>query len=129
MKIVEEWEPVELEQALSMLGACFSLNKEYSSHCLMNHPLSENHSRFLIKVRDMAIKCLEKTDTERLDLISLQLVQALRYEEIKQSYDMTQSPLKELLFEKAVMDEKLAHSMHWHLELERNNEENGKMTQ
>ena len=39
-------------------------------------------------------------------------------------YDMTDSPLKEHLLDMAIEDEKLAHSLHWHLELERNNENN-----
>ena len=37
---------------------------------------------------------------------------------------MTESPLKEYLLDKAIENELLAHSLHWHLELERNNDSN-----
>ena len=37
---------------------------------------------------------------------------------------MTESPLKDYLLDKAVENEQLAHSLHWHLELERNNDSN-----
>ena len=37
---------------------------------------------------------------------------------------MTESPLKEYLLDKAIENETLAHSLHWHLELERNNDSN-----
>ena len=39
-------------------------------------------------------------------------------------YQMTDSPLKEYLLDTAVGNEQLAHSLHWHLELERNNDSN-----
>ena len=37
---------------------------------------------------------------------------------------MTDSPLKEYLLDQAIEYEQLAHSLHWHLELERNNDSN-----
>lgn len=37
---------------------------------------------------------------------------------------MTESPLKDYLVDTAIENEQLAHSLHWHLELERNNDSN-----
>ena len=52
------------------------------------------------------------------------MVQALRYEEIKQDYADTDSPLRDFLLDTAEKNEYFAHSLHWHLELERNNDSN-----
>ena len=38
------------------------------------------------------------------------------------------SPLRDFLLNVAVQNDKLAHSLHWHLELERTNESNKEMT-
>ena len=35
MNLLSEWEPIELEQALSLLGGLFSLNAEYQSFCVV----------------------------------------------------------------------------------------------
>jgi hypothetical protein len=51
-------------------------------------------------------------------------VQALRYEETNETDARVQSGLKEFLFDKAIEYEHLAHSIHWHLELERTNNAN-----
>jgi len=53
----------------------------------------------------VAIQCLKQIDLERLDLISLQLVQALRYEEITEQYQMSDSPLKDYLIQMSIANE------------------------
>lgn len=35
MSLLMEWEPIELEQALSLLGGMFSLNSEYQDICVV----------------------------------------------------------------------------------------------
>ena len=52
----------------------------------------------------------------------LQLVQAYRYEAFNNS------PLKKFLLGRAARDETIAYTLHWHVNLEQNNnEENGEM--
>ena len=53
----------------------------------------------------------------------LQLVQAFRYEYFQNS------PLRKFLLNRAVRDETIAYTLHWHVNLEQNNEENGEMIQ
>ena len=80
MNLLHEWESIELEQALALLTGFFSLNDEYSHLRVVNPVTPEIIKRFKV-IRNMAVKCLEKVPNEILDPISLQLVQALRYEE------------------------------------------------
>lgn len=58
----------------------------------------------------------------------LQLVQSLRYEEL--SYEPTpakiQTGLRDFLINKAVEVPTICHSLHWHLFLEKQNEDNDK---
>ena len=51
----------------------------------------------------------------------LQLVQAFRYEYFDSS------PLRKFLLNRAIRDETIAYTLHWHVNLEQNNEENGEM--
>ena len=95
---------------------------------VVNPVTPEIIKRFKV-IRNKAVKCLETVPIERLDPISLQLVQALRYEETAETDSRVQSGLKEFLFDKAVEVESLAHSIHWHLELERTNSSNHSKTQ
>jgi len=104
MNLLSEWEEIQLEQALSLLGAYFSLNSEYQSQCVVS-PLKEEHIKCFKKIRKAAMKCIEKIPLERLDLISLQLIQALRYEDIHEHYNQVDSPLRDYLLEKAETDE------------------------
>ena len=80
MNLLHEWEPIELEQALGLLTGFFSLNDEYSHLRVVNPVTPEIIKKFKV-IRSMAVKCLETVSIEKLDPISLQLVQALRYEE------------------------------------------------
>ena len=54
MNLLHDWETIELEQALSLLGGYFSLNPEYSSMCVVNPPKEEHTKRFK-KIRNVAI--------------------------------------------------------------------------
>lgn len=49
----------------------------------------------------------------------LQLVQAYRYE------NFASSPLRKFLLTRAMKSEMLAYTLHWHVKLEKENEENG----
>ena len=49
----------------------------------------------------------------------LQLSQAYRYE------NFANSPLRRFLLNRACKDETLAYTLHWHVKLEKKNEENG----
>ena len=73
MNLLLEWEAIELEQALSLLGGYFSLNSDYQSNCVISppHPLKEEHVKRFRKIRNVAIQCLKSISVERLDLISL----------------------------------------------------------
>ena len=73
MNLLPEWETIELEQALALLGGFFSLNPEYSSMCVVNPPKEEHIKKFK-KIRSMAIRCLKTISVEKLDLIYLQLI-------------------------------------------------------
>jgi phosphatidylinositol 3-kinase len=117
--LMHDWEKIDLEQALTLISGQFSLNDEYSQLRIVN-PCPPEIGRRFRKIRALAIKCLEEQTMSRLDLISLQLVQALKYEDIGGN----DSPLRDFLIDKAIESEELAHSLHWHLELERNNRSN-----
>ena len=127
MLLLTDWEKIELEQALALLSGFFSLNDEYSHLRVVNPVTPEIIKRFKV-IRNMAVKCLEKVPNEILDPISLQLVQALRYEETIETDARVQSGLKEFLFDKAIEIESLAHGIHWHLELEKTNSANHSKT-
>ena len=85
------------------MGGFFSLNPEYQSLCVVENPKDDIAKRFK-KIRTLAIQCLKQIEVERLDLISLQLVQALRYEDIQEN-GMSESPLKDYLLDTAVENE------------------------
>ena len=123
MNLLHEWEQIELEQALALLTGFFSLNDEYSHLRVANPATPEIIKKFKV-IRNLAVECLKTVGNEKLDPISLQLVQALRYEETNETDARVQSGLKEFLFDKAIEYEHLAHSIHWHLELERTNNAN-----
>lgn len=90
----------------------------------MVNPPKDEHIKSFKKIRKFAMQCIKNISIERLDLISLQLIQALRYEDIQEDYRMVDSPLRDYLLQVAETNELLAHSLHWHLELERNNDTN-----
>ena len=54
----------------------------------------------------------------------LQLVQALRYEEFVETPAKVQTGLREFLINKAVSVPTICHCLHWHLFLEKDNEDN-----
>ena len=66
-------------------------------------------------------KCNED-DPELLELISLQLVNSLRYEEIKSVKEL--SGLARLIFECAIKSKTFFNSVYWSLHCESNNTEN-----
>ena len=73
--------------------------------CIIQDDMGENQIKRFKKIRNLAVQCLKQIDIKRLDLVSLQLVQALRYEEIRDQYFDCDSPLKDHLIDMAVKNE------------------------
>ena len=102
MDLIKQIDSIGLEQVLSLLAGYFSLNPEYSSTCLVSL-LWEGQIQKFKEIRALAVAILKrKVNPERLELISLQLVQALKYEQIRESYEESESALKDFLLEMAV---------------------------
>ena len=87
---------------LYMLSYRFCMNTYY---CKNQHPK-------MLEVRNFAVKFLEKFDSNQLNFILLQLVQALRYE------DETESQLKHFLLTRCSTEIELATSLYWFLSVE-----------
>jgi hypothetical protein len=84
MSLLNSWEEIEEEQALALLAGYFCLNEE-NAHMRVESYLSPELIKRFKEIRNHAVKCLRKIPNERIDLISLQLCQALRYEEFDYS--------------------------------------------
>ena len=54
MTLLHDWESIELEQALSLLGGFFSLNDEYMDLCVVQPPKEDQKKRFR-KIKNVAI--------------------------------------------------------------------------
>ena len=63
------------------MSGFFSLNNFHTEMRILN-PINNEILKKFTAVRNHAVKCLKKLDEKTLELIMLQLVQALRYESI-----------------------------------------------
>ncbi len=97
--ILNKWTNIEMCDILYMLSYRFCMNTYY---CKIHH-------QKMIEVRNFAVKNLEKFDSNQLNFILLQLVQALRYE------DENDSMLKQFLLMRCSTDIELATSLYWFL--------------
>eukprot|EP00761_Pharyngomonas_kirbyi_P010894 gb/GECH01010917.1/.p1 GENE.gb/GECH01010917.1/~~gb/GECH01010917.1/.p1 ORF type:complete len:900 (+),score=181.57 gb/GECH01010917.1/:1-2700(+) len=92
LKLLEQWEEIDVDDALELLSSYFSNAKE---------------------VRSYAVQILRKCQDEELLAFLLQLVQALRYEDKGEK-----SELAEFIMERACSSFEIANSFYWYLTVE-----------
>ena len=115
--ILLHWKTIEICDILYMLSRKFSVNKLYpNNEGLLNNLEGMKH------LRKCAVKKLGEHSNEELNFILLQLVQAIRYEDI--SVKNIDSPLVSFLIETCSKDIILASSFYWFIECEADNEPN-----
>ena len=110
--ILSKWTTVEIYDILYMLSRKFSLNKLYPN----NDEGIITNLNGMKELRRIAIKKLEEHSNEELNFILLQLVQAIRYEDITiKEYN---TDLVKFLIEKCSKDKILASSFFWFISCE-----------
>ena len=121
--ILENWKTIELCDILYMLSRKFSINKIY-----INDAGITNNLTYMKMIRRFAIKHLSKHSITELNFILLQLVQAIRYENI--SIESIKSPLVNFLINQSKIDLNFASSFYWFIECESQcNEKNNNMNE
>ena len=115
--ILKNWKTIELCDILYMLSRKFSVNKIY----LNDYYLTSNLT-CMKNLRKIAVKNLNKYSINELNFILLQLVQAIRYEDI--SKDSYNSPLVNFLINKSKNDLNFASSFYWFIECESQGDDN-----
>ena len=109
-----KWKEIEMCDILYILSRKFSVNKLF---------MDDNRIKDLegLKIlRKFAVNRLNKFSTNELNFILLQLVQAIKYEDI--SLENFCSPLVMLLIDKSKSDLNFASSFYWFIECESINE-------
>ncbi|KAJ3073785.1 Phosphatidylinositol (PI) 3-kinase [Podochytrium sp. JEL0797] len=97
VELMNGWVDIYTEDALELLGAGF-----------------ENRS-----VRTYAVNQLRKADDEELQLYLLQLVQALKFEQIAQDHtNIDDSQLAQFLIQRALDNSILGNNLYWYLTVE-----------
>ena len=120
--ILTPWKTVEICDILYMLSRKFSVNKLYP-----NTNGVEKNFNGMKKLREYAINKLSQHTNEELNFILLQLVQAIRYEDI--SLKNVESPLVLFLTERCSKDVILSSSFFWFIECESDkSDQNSKTT-
>jgi phosphatidylinositol 3-kinase len=109
--ILTPWKTVEICDILYMLSRKFSVNKLYPN----TNGVLDNFDG-MKKIREYAIKKLSEHSNEDLNFILLQLVQAIRYEDI--SSKNVNSPLVQFLIDRCIKDKVLSSSFYWFIECE-----------
>ena len=109
--ILQKWKTVEICDILYMLSRKFSVNKMYPN---TNGVI--DHLDGMKLVRKYAIEKLEEHTDDELNFILLQLVQAIRYEDI--NLKKVDSPLVNFLIKRCCKDEILSSSFFWFIECE-----------
>ena len=109
--ILTPWKTVEICDILYMLSRKFSVNRLYPN----TNGVLDNFEG-MKKIREYAIKKLSGHSNEELNFILLQLVQAIRYEDI--SLKNVNSPLVQFLIERCCKDIILSSSFFWFIECE-----------
>lgn len=80
--LMEQWQGIELTQALSLVSGLFSLNDNFAAIRIVKELTPDIRVSFQ-SIRQHALNYLKSNVTnDNLELIMLQLVQALRYEDI-----------------------------------------------
>ncbi len=114
--ILKKWKTVEICDILYMLSRKFSVNKMYP-----NTNGVTNNFEGMKAVRQYAIEKLNEHNDDELNFILLQLVQAIRYEDISADLlynDKLKSPLVDFLIERCYKNEILATSFYWFIACE-----------
>ena len=119
--ILTPWKTVEICDILYMLSRKFSVNKLYPN----TNGVLDNFDG-MKKIREYAIKKLSGHSNEDLNFILLQLVQAIRYEDI--SLKNVNSPLVQFLIERCCKDIILSTSFFWFIECESDTSDQGPKT-
>ena len=110
--ILIPWPKVEIYDILYMLSRKFSVNKLYPN----NDEGIMNNLNGMKELRRIAIKKLGEHSNEELNFILLQLVQAIRYEDI--SVKDINTDLVKFLIDRCCKDTVLASSFFWFIECE-----------
>ena len=113
--ILSQWKTIEIYDILYMLSRKFSVNKLYPN----NDEGIMTNLNGMKELRKIAIKKLGDHTNEELNFILLQLVQAIRYEDISTKDYYT--PLVKFLIERCCKDEILASSFFWFISCEADN--------
>ena len=109
--ILRKWKTVEICDILYMLSRKFSVNKMYP-----NTNGVTDHFEGMKLVRKYAIEKLDEHNDGELNFILLQLVQAIRYEDI--NLKKVDSPLVNFLIKRCCKDAILSSSFFWFIECE-----------
>ena len=116
--ILNQWKTIEISDILFMLSRKFSVNNIYPN------TISNSNTNFDLKgmkqLREFAVKELKEHSKEELNFILLQLVQAIRYEDI--SEEKINSPLVSFLIQACSKDSILASSFFWFIQCEADND-------
>ena len=120
--ILSQWKTIEIYDILYMLSRKFSVNKLYPNN---DEGISTNLTG-MKELRKMAIKKLGEHSNEELNFILLQLVQAIRYEDI--SLKNFYTPLVQFLIERCCKDTILASSFFWFISCEADNSDQSQKT-
>ena len=110
--ILSQWKKIEIYDILYMLSRKFSVNKLYPN----NDEGIMTNLNGMKELRKIAIKKLGEHTNEELNFILLQLVQAIRYEDI--SIKNYNTLLVQFLIERCCKDMILASSFFWFISCE-----------
>ena len=114
--ILNHWKTIEISDILFMLSRKFSVNDLYpNTDIILN-----NNFEGMKQLRKFAVNKLGEHSNEELNFILLQLVQAIRYEDISEK--KINSPLVSFLIEACSKDTILASSFYWFIECEADND-------
>ena len=114
--ILKQWKKIEISDILFMLSRKFSVNNLYPNTDI----IINNNFEGMKELRKFAVKKLGEHSNEELNFILLQLVQAIRYEDI--SVKKINSPLVSFLIKTCSKDTMLASSFYWFIECEADND-------
>ena len=114
--ILNHWKTIEISDILFMLSRKFSVNNLYPNKDI----ILNNNFEGMKQLRKFAVKKLGEHSNEELNFILLQLVQAIRYEDI--SVKKINSPLVSFLIKTCSKDSILASSFYWFIECEADND-------
>ena len=117
--ILSQWKKIEIYDILYMLSRKFSVNKLYPN----NDEGIMTNLNGMKELRKLAIKKLGEHTNEELNFILLQLVQAIRYEDI--SIKNYYTPLVQFLIERCCKDTILASSFFWFISCEADRSDQG----